>query len=132
MEIVVLVVEDEPLNKKLMRDILTHRGTVVIEAGTGREGVDLANEKKPDLILMDIQLPVMDGMEATRLIKANQTTRHIPIVALTGYAMEGDEKRMREAGCDEYLSKPFRVKELLKVIDSILGLRSIEGTGEKA
>ena len=103
-----------------MRDILTHRGTSVIEAGNGREGVDLAIEKKPDLILMDIQLPIMDGMEATRLIKANPATRHIPIVALTGYVMEGDEKRMREVGCDGYLSKPFRIKELLQVIDTFL------------
>ena len=82
-----------------------------------REGIDLAIEKKPDLILLDIQMPVMDGMEATRLIKANPATRHIPIVALTGYAMDGDKQRMLEAGCDGYLSKPFRIKELLQAID---------------
>jgi two-component system, cell cycle response regulator DivK len=116
----ILVVEDEPLNIKLIRDVLTHRGDTVLEADNGRKGVDLAIEKIPDLILMDMQLPVMDGMEATLLIKANPSTRHIPVVALTGYAMDGDEKRMREAGCDGYLSKPFRIKELFQVIDSFL------------
>jgi CheY-like chemotaxis protein len=113
----ILVVEDALLNIKLIREILTYRGDTVFEAANGREGIDLAIEKKPDLILMDIQMPVMDGMEATRLIKANPATRHIPIVALTGYAMDGDKKRMLEAGCDGYLSKPFRIKELLQAID---------------
>ena len=113
----ILVVEDAPLNMKLIREILTYRGDTVFEAANGREGIDLAIEKKPDLILMDIQMPVMDGMEATQLIKANPATRHIPIVALTGYAMDGDKKRMLEAGCDGYLSKPFRIKELLQAID---------------
>ncbi len=113
----ILVVEDALLNIKLIREILTYRGDTVFEAANGREGIDLAIEKKPDLILMDIQMPVMDGMEATQLIKANPATRHIPIVALTGYAMDGDKKRMLEAGCDGYLSKPFRIKELLQAID---------------
>jgi len=113
----ILVVEDALLNIKLIREILTYRGDTVFEAANGREGIDLAIEKKPDLILMDIQMPVMDGMEATRLIKANPATRHIPIVALTGYAMDGDKKRMLEAGCDGYLSKPFKIKELLQAID---------------
>jgi CheY-like chemotaxis protein len=113
----ILVVEDALLNIKLIREILTYRGDTVFEAANGREGIDLAIEKKPDLILMDIQMPVMDGMEATQLIKANPATRHIPIVALTGYAMDGDKKRMLEAGCDGYLSKPFKIKELLQAID---------------
>lgn len=118
----ILIVEDEPLNRKLIRDILTHRGNTVIEAGNGRKGVDLAIEIKPDLIFMDIQLPVMDGLEAIRLIRSDPTARHIPIVALTGNAMDEDEKRMRKAGCDGYLSKPFKVKELLQMTDSFLGL----------
>ncbi len=118
----ILIVEDEPLNRKLIRDILTHQGNTVIEAGNGREGVALAIEIKPDLIFMDIQLPVMDGLEAIRLIRSDPTARHIPIVALTGNAMDEDEKRMRKAGCDGYLSKPFKVKELLQVMDSFLGL----------
>ena len=113
----ILVVEDALLNIKLIQEILTYRGDTVFEAANGREGIDLAIEKKPDLILMDIQMPVMDGMEATRLIKAKPATRHIPIVALTGYAMDGDKKRMLEAGCDGYLSKPFKIKELLQAID---------------
>ena len=113
----ILVVEDALLNIKLIQEILTYRGDTVFEAANGREGIDLAIEKKPDLILMDIQMPVMDGMEATQLIKANPATRHIPIVALTGYAMDGDKKRMLEAGCDGYLSKPFKIKELLQAID---------------
>ena len=114
---IILVVEDALLNMKLIREILTYRGDTVFEAANGREGVDLAIEKKPDLILMDIQMPVMDGMEAAQIIKANPSTRHIPIVALTGYAMDGDKKRMHEAGCDGYLSKPFKIKELLQAID---------------
>jgi CheY-like chemotaxis protein len=114
---IILVVEDALLNMKLIREILTYRGDTVFEAANGREGVDLAIEKKPDLILMDIQMPVMDGMEAAQIIKANPSTRHIPIVALTGYAMDGDKKRMHEAGCDGYLSKPFKIKELLLAID---------------
>ena len=113
----ILVVEDALLNIKLIQEILTYRGDTVFEAANGREGIDLAIEKKPDLILMDIQMPVMDGMEATQLIKANPATRHIPIVALTGYAMDGDKQRMLEAGCDGYLSKPFKIKELLQAID---------------
>ena len=113
----ILVVEDALLNIKLIREILTYRGDTVFEAANGREGVDLAIEKKPDLILMDIQMPVMNGMEATQLIKANPAIRHIPIVALTGYAMDGDKQRMLEAGCDGYLSKPFKIKELLQAID---------------
>jgi two-component system, cell cycle response regulator DivK len=113
----ILVVEDALLNIKLIQEILTYRGDTVFEAANGREGIDLAIEKKPDLILMDIQMPVMNGMEATQLIKANPATRHIPIVALTGYAMDGDKKRMLEAGCDGYLSKPFKIKELLQAID---------------
>ncbi len=115
----ILVVEDEPLNIKLLKDILVYAGHTVIEAVNGQEGVNLAIEKKPDIILMDIQLPVMDGMEATRILKANPATRPIPIIALTGYAMTGDENRMRESGCDGYLSKPFKVTELLRMLDTM-------------
>ncbi|MBI5592764.1 MAG: response regulator [Deltaproteobacteria bacterium] len=122
----ILVVEDDPLNMKLIRDVLTHRGDTVLNAGNGRKGVDLAIEKNPDLILMDIQLPVMDGVEATRLIKTDPSTRHIPVVALTGYAMDEDEKRMREAGCDGYLSKPFKLKKLFQVIDAFLATDPID------
>jgi CheY-like chemotaxis protein len=113
----VLIVDDVALNIKLIREILVYQGDTVFEAVNGREGVDLAIEKKPDIIFMDIQMPVMDGMEATRQIKANPATRHIPIVALTGYAMAGDKKRMLEAGCDAYLSKPFKIKELFQTIE---------------
>ncbi len=120
----VLVVEDEPLNIKLLKDVLRYAGHAVIEAVNGQEGVDLAIANKPDIILMDIQLPIMDGMEATRILKANPDTRNIPIIALTGYAMTGDENRMREAGCDGYLSKPFKVAELLRMMNSMSGQNS--------
>jgi two-component system cell cycle response regulator DivK len=113
----VLIVDDVVLNIKLIREILVYQGDTVFEAVNGREGVDLAIEKKPDIIFMDIQMPVMDGMEATRQIKANPATRHIPIVAMTGHAMAGDKKRMLEAGCDAYLSKPFKIKELFQAIE---------------
>jgi two-component system cell cycle response regulator DivK len=120
MEIVVLVVEDEPLNRKLMRDILTHRGYIVLEAGNGREGVDLAIEIIPDLIFMDIQLPVMDGLSATRLIKADINTRDIPVIAATAYAMKGDQEKVFEAGCSGYVTKPVDIKILLKTVEKYL------------
>ena len=117
---VILVVEDEPKNLKLFRDLLQHSGYTTIEATDGEQGVELAIDKKPDLILMDIQMPRMDGLEAIRILKADVTTRNIPIVALTSYAMKGDKERILEAGCDGYLAKPFDIQELLKTVAEYL------------
>ena len=120
MEKVILIVEDDPKNLKLFRDLLQVSGYTTLEATDGKQGVELAREKKPDLILMDIQMPVMDGLEATKLLKNNDVTKDIPIVALTAYAMQGDEEKMREAGFDGYISKPIDVKGFLKKISEVI------------
>ncbi len=116
MEKLVLIVEDDPRNLTLFRDLLQKFGYATIEAGNGREGVDLARSDKPNLILMDIQLPVMDGLEATRILKSDADTRSIPILALTSYAMKGDSERIMQAGCDGYLAKPVDVREFLATV----------------
>ncbi len=116
----ILIVEDEPRNLTLLRDLLQVSGYKTIEATDGEQGVKLARAKKPDLILMDIMMPKMDGLEATRILKADATTSNIPILALTSYAMKGDKERILEAGCDGYLAKPIDIKELLKIVAEYL------------
>lgn len=116
----ILIVEDEPQNRKLFRDVLQYRGYTVLEAMDGREGIALAREHFPDLILMDIQMPVMDGISATRALKQNEITRHIRVVALTANAMPGDKEKILEAGCHDYISKPFRLHEFLEKIKEYL------------
>lgn len=113
---IILIVEDEPKNLKLIQDLLQASGYRTVEATDGRQGVELARDRKPDLILMDIQLPVMDGLEATRILKADTSTRDMPIIALTSYAMAGDEERAREAGCDGYITKPIDTRGFLKKV----------------
>jgi len=109
----ILVVEDHEENRRIIRDLLTSAGFEMIEALTGEDGVRLAESERPDLILMDIQLPSLDGYEATRRIKANPALRAIPIIAVTSYALSGDEVKAREAGCDDYVTKPFSPRALL-------------------
>ena len=109
----ILVVEDQEDNRRIMRDLLTSAGYEVIEAVTGEEGVAAAETHRPDLILMDIQLPGLDGYEATRQIKANPDLHHIPIIVVTSYALSGDDVKAFEAGCNAYVSKPFSPRELL-------------------
>jgi len=109
----ILVVEDTEDNRQIMRDLLTAAGFEMIEAHDGAAGVEAAEREKPDLILMDIQLPVLDGYEATRRIKANPALKHIPIIAVTSYALSGDEEKTRAAGCDGYVAKPFSPRLLL-------------------
>lgn len=116
----ILIVEDELQNRKLFRDVLQYSGYTVFEAMNGKEGVALANQHLPDLILMDIQMPVMDGLSATRILKQNETTRDIMVVALTANAMPGDKERILEAGCHDYISKPFRLHEFLEKIKEYL------------
>jgi two-component system cell cycle response regulator DivK len=116
----ILIVEDEPKNLKLLRDLLQRFGYEILEALDGEQGVKLAGEKMPDLILMDIMMPKMDGLEATRIIKADEKTKHIPIIALTSYAMKGDREKTIEAGCDGYIAKPIDIKEVLKAIEHFL------------
>ncbi len=112
----ILIVEDDPNNLKLFRDILQYKGYETLEATDGQQAVDMARACRPDLILMDIQLPVMNGIEATRRIKEDEAARDIRIVALTADVMDGDEDRMLEAGCHDYIAKPVHVTEFLKKI----------------
>ena len=116
----ILVVEDQEDNRRIMRDLFTSNGYEVIEAVTGEEGVTAAETHRPDLILMDVQLPAMDGYEATRRIKANPNLRHIPIIVVTSYALRGDQANAFEAGGDDYVSKPFSPRELLAKIREYL------------
>lgn len=116
----ILVIEDHEDNRRILRDLLTSAGYEPIEAVTGEEGVALAETHRPDLILMDIQLPGLDGYEATRRIKANPALRQIPVIAVTSYALSGDEVKAREAGCDAYISKPFSPRALLATIREYL------------
>lgn len=116
----ILLVEDQPDNRRIIRDLLASVGFELIEAEDGETGVRLATAERPDLILMDIQLPVMDGYEATRRIKADPELRAIPIVVVTSYALSGDDEKARAAGCDAYVAKPFSPRQLLAVIRGLL------------
>jgi two-component system cell cycle response regulator DivK len=113
---VILVIEDQEDNRRIMRDLLTSANYRIIEAVTGEEGVRSAETNRPDLILMDIQLPDFDGYEATRRIKAIPALSSTPIIAVTSYALSGDDIKAFEAGCDAYVSKPFSPRALLKKI----------------
>jgi two-component system, cell cycle response regulator DivK len=116
----ILVIEDHEDNRRILRDLLTSAGYEPIEAVTGEEGVALAETHRPDLILMDIQLPGLDGYEATRRIKANPALRHIPVIAVTSYALSGDEVKAKAAGCDAYVTKPFSPRALLAKVREYL------------
>ena len=116
----ILVVEDHEENRRIMRDLLTSAGYEMIEAVTGEDGVTLAEREHPDLILMDIQLPGIDGYETTRRIKTNPALRAIPIIAVTSYALSGDDVKAREAGCNDYVTKPFSPRALLGKIREYL------------
>jgi CheY-like chemotaxis protein len=113
----ILVVEDNEKNRVLFGDILQARGYHTFEAETGEQAIFLLQNKRPDLILMDIQLPGKDGITITKEIKANAATKDIPVFALTSYAMKGDRERIIEAGFNSYISKPIKVKEFLKTVD---------------
>ncbi len=114
----VLIVEDEETIQRLFKDVLEKVGYKIIIAGDGEQGVQLASKEKPDLILMDMQMPIKNGLEATREIKGNPLTNNIPVVALTALAMKGDEERVRAAGCDDYISKPVQIRALLEKVAS--------------
>ena len=116
----ILVVEDTEDNRRIVRDLLTSVGYELIEAADGAEGVAAAEREKPDLILMDIQLPVVDGYEATRRIRAIPALAQVPIIAVTSYALSGDEAKARAAGCDGYVAKPFSPRQLLANIREFL------------
>jgi len=114
------VIEDQEDNRRIVRDLLTSVGYELIEAVSSEEGVSLAERERPDLILMDIQLPGLDGYEATRRIKANPALGQIPIIAVTSYALSGDDVKARAAGCDDYVTKPFSPRALLAKVREYL------------
>jgi two-component system, cell cycle response regulator DivK len=116
----ILVVEDQVDNRRILRDLLSSVGYEILEAVTGDEAVTLAAMQRPDLILMDIQLPGIDGYEATRRIKADPALRHIPIIAVTSYALSGDDAQAVAAGCDAYVAKPFSPRALLAKVREYL------------
>ncbi len=113
----ILSIEDNVKNLKLIRDLLQFHGYPTLEAETGEAGVELARERHPALILMDVQLPGMDGRAALKVLKADAHTRHIPIIALTAYAMKGDREGLLAEGFDGYMAKPIEIKELPKVVE---------------
>ena len=117
----ILVVEDQEDLRGVLRDLLAGSGYAVIEAGDGEAGVAKAKSDRPDLILMDIQMPVIDGYEATRRIKVDPALKPIPIIAVSSFAMKGDEEKARVAGCDHYVTKPYSPMQLLRLIRGFLG-----------
>ena len=122
----ILIVEDEPSNRKLFCELLQRVGYETIEAIDGEQGVELARVRNPDLILMDIKMPKMDGIEATRILKADTATNNIPILAITANAMKGDRERTLEAGFDGYIAKPVDIQELITTVAHFLKYRGTE------
>jgi len=120
LERVVLIVEDESTNRKLLHDVLVACGCQPIEATNGRQAVELAKEKKPSVVIMDIEMPVMNGLDAVRLLKSDAVTSSIPVIALTAYATNQDRDRVLQAGFDDYLSKPVDIWVLRKKVEEYL------------
>ena len=116
----ILYVEDNELNRKIVRDLLRHTSYCLIEAPDGEAGVTMAREQRPDLILMDVQLPKLSGIAATRTLRAEPATAHTPIIAITSFALSGDEQRAKDAGASAYLAKPYSPFALLDMIRKLL------------
>jgi two-component system cell cycle response regulator DivK len=114
-------VEDNELNMKLFHDLLEAHGYQTVGTRNGIEALDLARKHRPDLIIMDIQLPEISGLEVTRRIKQDENLRHIPVIAVTAFAMKGDEERIRQGGCEGYLSKPISVASFIQAVKSYVG-----------
>ena len=117
----VLIVEDNELNMKLFRDLLEAHGYQTTGTSNGIEALDLVRKLRPDLVLMDIQLPQVSGLEVTKWIKEDDELRHIPVVAITAFAMKGDEERIRSGGCEAYISKPISVGNFLETVQRFVG-----------
>lgn len=118
----ILIIEDSEVNRRLMRDVLLYHGFEVIEASNGKKGIELALKQRPDLILLDMQMPVMDGFEVLRVIRNNPDLRGIKIITVTSFAMVGDKERILKAGADDYIAKPIDTRELPKRIKMMLGM----------
>jgi two-component system, cell cycle response regulator DivK len=117
----VLLVEDNEMNRDMLSRRLIRRGFQVVFAMDGQHGIDLAHSERPDIILMDLSLPVIDGWEATRRLKADDSTRSVPVIGLTAHAMSGDREKAIEAGCDDYDTKPVELDRLIGMIERLLG-----------
>ena len=117
----VLIVEDNELNMKLFNDLVETRGHRILQTRSGVEAVDIARRYRPDLILMDIQLPEVSGLEVTQWLKDDEDLKHIPVIAITAFAMKGDEEKILRGGCEAYLSKPISVAKFFETIDHYLG-----------
>ena len=113
----ILIIEDNELNLKLLNDILEFHGYEIVATGLGAAAIDLARQHQPDLILLDIQLPDISGFEVARRLKDDEQTRMIPIIAVTAFAMQGDERKVLDSGCDFYVAKPFNVAEFLELVE---------------
>lgn len=118
----ILIIEDSDVNRRLMRDVLLYHGFDVLEASDGKEGIELAMSQRPDIILLDMQMPVMDGFEVLRVIRDNPDLRDIKIIAVTSYAMVGDREKILNAGADDYIAKPIDTRELPRRIMRILNI----------
>jgi two-component system, cell cycle response regulator DivK len=125
----ILLVEDNEMNRDMLSRRLERKGYRIVLATDGQSGVDLAMSETPDLVLMDMSLPILDGWEATRRLKADPATRHIPVIALTAHAMSGDRDKALEAGCDDYDTKPIELPRLLDKIEALLALASGQQPG---
>jgi len=119
----VLLIEDNEMNRDMLSRRLNRRGYDVVFAVDGQQGLDVARSEKPDIIIMDLGLPVMDGWEATRRVKADDALRNVPVIALTAHTMSGDRERALEAGCDDYDTKPVELDRLIGKIERLLGAR---------
>jgi len=116
----ILVVEDNELNMKLFHDLLDAHGYNVVQTNDGMEALEIAREVHPDLILMDIQLPEVSGLEVTRWLKDDNDLKHIPVIAVTAFAMKGDEEKMRDGGCEAYIAKPISIPSFLETVQSFV------------
>ena len=116
----VLIVEDNELNMKLFHDLLEAQGYATLQTKDGREALQLAREHRPDLVLMDIQLPEVSGLEVTKWIKEDENLRDIPVIAVTAFAMKGDEEKIRQGGCEAYIAKPISVSDFLKTVQKFI------------
>ena len=123
----ILIVEDNELNMKLLNDVLEAYGYEIIKTGSGLAALDLARLHRPDLILIDIQLPDISGLDAVRQLKQDEQTKAIPVIAVTAFAMAGDERRALDSGCDAYIAKPIMLREFLVTIESFLGRGPAKG-----
>jgi len=120
----ILIVEDNEKNRTLVKDVLEYHGYEVIEAGNGKEGIKIAKENNPDLILMDIQMPVMSGYDAIKILKNNPETKDIKIIALTSFAMKGDKEKIMDEGFDDYIAKPIDIRRLPELVKEALEVKN--------